>query len=49
MALKFGAPLLFGFIRRGENNRHMITVEGPLDLMRTGDDEKDVIANTAML
>ena len=49
MALKFGAPLLFGFIRRGENNRHMITVEGPLDLMRTGDDEKDIIANTAML
>jgi KDO2-lipid IV(A) lauroyltransferase len=49
MALKFGAPLLFGFIRRGENNRHMITVEGPLELMRTGDDEKDIIANTAML
>jgi len=49
MALKFGAPLLFGYIRRGENNRHMITVEGPLELMRTGDDEKDIIANTAML
>lgn len=49
MALKFGAPLLFGFIRRGENNRHTITVEGPLELMRTGDDEKDIIANTAML
>jgi len=49
MALKFGAPMLFGFIRRGENNRHTITVEGPLELMRTGDDEKDIIANTAML
>lgn len=49
MALKFGAPLLFGFIRRGENNRHMITVEGPLELMRTGDDEKDITVNTAML
>ena len=49
MALRFGAPLLFGYIRRGENNRHTITVEGPLDLMRTGDDEKDIIANTAML
>jgi KDO2-lipid IV(A) lauroyltransferase len=49
MALKFGAPLLFGYIRRGEDNRHTITVEGPLELMRTGDDEKDIIANTAML
>ncbi len=49
MALKFGAPLLFGFIRRIEKNRHLITVEGPLELMRTGDDEKDTIANTAML
>ncbi len=49
MALRFGAPLLFGYIRRGENNRHTITVEGPLELMRTGDDEKDIIANTAML
>ena len=49
MALRFGAPLLFGFILRGQNNRHTITVEGPLELIRSGDDEKDVIANTAML
>ncbi len=48
MAIKFGAPVLFGSIRRGEDNRHTVTVEGPLDLIRTGDDEKDVIANTAM-
>jgi len=48
MALKFGAPVLFGYVRRGKNNRHTITAEGPLDLMRTGDDEKDIIANTAM-
>jgi len=49
MALRFGAPLLFGYIRRGEDNRHTITVKGPLALIRTGDDEKDIIANTAML
>jgi len=49
MALKFGAPLLFGFILRGQNNRHTITVEGPLELIRSGDDEKDVTAITAML
>jgi KDO2-lipid IV(A) lauroyltransferase len=49
MAIKFGAPVLFGSIRRGEDNRHTVIVEGPLELTRTGDDEKDIIANTAML
>jgi KDO2-lipid IV(A) lauroyltransferase len=49
MAIKFGAPVLFGYIRRGGDNRHTVTVEGPLELTRTGDDEKDIIANTSML
>jgi KDO2-lipid IV(A) lauroyltransferase len=49
MALKFGAPVIFGHIRRGRENRHIITVEGPLELVNTGDREKDIIANTAML
>ncbi|HXY53786.1 MAG TPA: lysophospholipid acyltransferase family protein [Nitrospirota bacterium] len=49
MAIKFDAPVLFGYIWRGGNNRHTVTIEGPLELIRTGDDEKDIIANTSML
>jgi len=49
MAIKFGAPVVFGFIRRGKDNRHTITIEGPLELMLSGDTEKDTIAATAML
>lgn len=49
MAIKFGAPLLFGFIQRGKDNRHTVTMEGPLELVRTGDEEKDIITNTEML
>jgi Kdo2-lipid IVA lauroyltransferase/acyltransferase len=48
MAIKFNAPVIFGHIRRAGSNRHTITMEGPLDLIRTGDDRKDIIANTAM-
>jgi KDO2-lipid IV(A) lauroyltransferase len=48
MAIKFGAPVIFGTIQRGGDNRHTITIEGPLELVRTGNDEKDIIANTAM-
>ncbi len=49
MAIKFGAPVIFGTIRRNDDNRHTITIEGPLELVRTGNNEKDIIANTAML
>jgi KDO2-lipid IV(A) lauroyltransferase len=48
MAIKFGAPVIFGTIRREGNDRHTILIDGPLELVRTGDDEKDIIANTAM-
>ena len=48
MAFKFGAPVLFGSDRRDPDGRHTITVEGPIELIRTGDDEKDIIANTAL-
>jgi KDO2-lipid IV(A) lauroyltransferase len=48
MAIKFGAPVVFGYIQRGADNRHTVTVEGPLELIRTGDAEKDIIANTAL-
>ena len=49
MAIKFNAPVIFGHIKRGPDNRHTIYVEGPLDLVLTGDTEKDIIVNTAML
>jgi len=49
MALKFGAPVIFGYVHRDRNNRHTMTVEGPLKLVRTDNSEKDIIANTAML
>jgi len=48
MAIKFGAPVLFGYIQRTEDNRHTVTIEGPLDLVRTGNDEEDIRTNTAM-
>jgi KDO2-lipid IV(A) lauroyltransferase len=47
MAIKFGAAVVFGFIRRGPGGRHRITIEGPLDLTRTGNDEEDIRINTA--
>ncbi len=49
MALKFNAPVVFGHIERRNDNRHIITVEGPLEMVRTGDHKKDIVANTAML
>ena len=49
MAIKFDAPLIFGYIKRGADNRHTVHLEGPLDLISTGDREQDIIANTAML
>ena len=49
MAQKFGAPVIFGYVHRDRNNRHTMTVEGPLKLVRTDNSEKDIIANTAML
>jgi Kdo2-lipid IVA lauroyltransferase/acyltransferase len=48
MAIKFGAPVVFGHIKRGSDDRHTLFIEGPLDLINTGDTEKDIIANTAM-
>jgi len=41
--------VIFGFIRRVSRYRHRVTIEGPVDLIRTGDIEKDVILNTALL
>ncbi len=49
MAIKFGAPVVFGYIRRKKNDRHTITIEGPVDLISSGDEKKDIVANTALL
>jgi len=49
MAIKFGAPIIFGYAHRDAQNRHIGIIEGPLYVERTGNDEKDIIANTAML
>jgi len=48
MAIKFGAPVLFGYDQRGRDGRHTVTIEGPLELARTGNDEDDIRTNTAM-
>ena len=48
MAIKFGAPVVFGYIQRQDNGHHVITVEGPLELHRTGNDDEDIRINTAM-
>ncbi len=48
MAFKFNAPVVFGYIRRENNDKHAITVKGPLNLIRTGDEAKDIVANTAL-
>jgi len=48
MAIKFGAPVLFGYVQRGSDNRHRITIEGPLELTRSGNDQEDIRTNTAM-
>jgi KDO2-lipid IV(A) lauroyltransferase len=49
MAIKFGAPVVFGYIQRRKDGRHTIVIEGPLQLAITDDTEKDIITATAML
>ena len=48
MAIKFNAPVVFGYTRRGRDNRHTVIVEGPLELVRTGNTKQDIITNTAL-
>jgi KDO2-lipid IV(A) lauroyltransferase len=48
MAIKFGAPVIFGYTRRGKDNRHTVVLEGPLPLVRTGNIENDITSNTAL-
>jgi KDO2-lipid IV(A) lauroyltransferase len=48
MAIRFGAPVVFGWIWREPDNTHKAYIEGPLELIRTGNNESDIVANTAM-
>ncbi len=48
MAIKFSAPVLFGYMKRGKGDRLTAVIEGPLELKLTGDIERDVVVNTAM-
>ena len=48
MALRFDAPVLFIYTRRTGNDQHRIIAEGPIELIRTGDHEKDMVINTAV-
>lgn len=47
LALKTGAPVVPGFIRRLPDGRHEVQIEPALGLSRTGDRERDVAENTA--
>jgi Kdo2-lipid IVA lauroyltransferase/acyltransferase len=49
MAIKFNAPVIFGYTRRGKHNRHTVKMEGPIGLVRTDNAEQDIITNTALL
>ncbi len=49
MAIKFSAPLMFGYIQRDRDNRHRVKIEGPVELVRTGNEEQDIKENTAVL
>ncbi|HET6466651.1 MAG TPA: lysophospholipid acyltransferase family protein [Nitrospiria bacterium] len=47
LAYRTGASVVVGFIIREGRERHRITIDGPLDLSRTDDIERDVLEQTA--
>ena len=47
LALRSGASVIFGFIERVKNNRHLVKFEGPAELRRSGNAQKDIHDNTA--
>jgi KDO2-lipid IV(A) lauroyltransferase len=49
MAIRFHAPVLFGYIHREQDGRHTVTIEGPIEMTRTGSEHEDIAANTALL
>ena len=49
VASQYVHPVVFGYDHRDGDNRHTAIIEGPLEMIRTGDAGKDIVANTAML
>lgn len=49
LALRTGAAVVCGFLVREGALRHRLVMEGPITLVRTGDHERDVLENTALL
>jgi len=47
LALKTGAAVIFGFILREGASRHRLILQGPIELIRTGDPARDIQENTA--
>jgi KDO2-lipid IV(A) lauroyltransferase len=46
LALRTGVPLFAAFIVRNADGRHTVHVEEPIELIRTGDMQKDLLLNT---
>ena len=49
MALKTGAPVIVALDTRLPDDTHRVVVTGPLELVRTGDHDRDVLENTAVI
>jgi KDO2-lipid IV(A) lauroyltransferase len=49
LALKYGVPICLIDIYRENNGRHRLTVDKPLELIRTGKEQDDVAANLAVI
>jgi len=45
LGLKWGVPICFSVIIREKSGRHRLVIHPPLDLIKTGDTEKDVVKN----
>jgi KDO2-lipid IV(A) lauroyltransferase len=49
LALETGAPVLFCFPRRNGDDTHTLSISPPLEIKRTGNAERDLLANTAAI
>ena len=48
IAMRTGAPVLMGFIKRLTDNTHKIQIKEPLRLINSGNKDADIEANTAL-
>lgn len=48
IAMRTGAPVLMGFIKRLPDNTHKIQIKEPLKLINSGNKDADIEANTAL-